>query len=61
MGSSSEDQRTFFESLFPNKDIDISEMEVAPSVLEDRNDVILKLHNDPSQAIEKDMLKQRLG
>jgi hypothetical protein len=47
----------FFESLFPNKDINTDIEEVPPSVLEDRNDIILKLQNDPSYASEKEILK----
>ena len=33
---------------------------MAPSVLEDRNDIILKLQNDPSYCGEREILRQKL-
>jgi len=54
-------QLQFLVHLFPNKDIDTrpqlfgqsSQPEVSASALEERNDVILKLHNDQSFCLER--------
>lgn len=58
----------FLVHLFPNKDIDTRpqifgqnpQPEVSASALEERNDVILKLHNDQSFCLERRILVDHL-
>lgn len=55
----------FFETLFPSKDINIDFEDGCPpaqiqAALEDRNDVILKLKNDPAYSCELRILYDKL-
>ena len=70
IGSDNETQKTYFENLFPNKDINTSQFDsmkkdeglaqLMVSVLEDRNDIILKLANDPNYCQERQILKDKI-
>jgi hypothetical protein len=58
-----DERSTYFEKLFPNKDIATtfeSEADVKLSNLEDRNDVLIKMQNDPSYCCEKAILEEKL-
>jgi len=56
------EKTTFFEKLFPNKDIitTFEKDDIKESNLEDRNDVLIKMQNDPSYCCEKDVLQKKL-
>ena len=54
-----EQQNNFFENLFPNRELSITEYATKES-LEDRNDIIIKIQNDPSYCCEKQILTQKL-
>ena len=58
-----DERSTYFEKLFPNKDIATTfedEADVKLSNLEDRNDVLIKMQHDPSYCCEKAILEERL-
>ena len=70
IGDDRETQKTFFENLFPNKDIDTGQFNQVKkddaiaqqmnTVMEDRNDIILKLSNDPNYCQEREILREKL-
>lgn len=71
IGDDRETQKTFFENLFPNKDIDTGQFteqnqkdpvaqQMMQQIMEDRNDIILKLSNDPNYCQEREILREKL-